>query len=182
MSKTGGGRGTNQYAVRGASQAARQDASVLDGLAGEQVAPDAAPASAPTPAPAHRPSVISRLVQHPPVNFGRPCTSLRASGRPCRRSVRGDTPRCPRCYDELSQSPNIWQRALLARDPAALPERVAWRLARDPVAAVAAEMAHRSDLTDEIRSYLASSPHRLVQKTLQRAEVGSLATEASATS
>ena len=35
MSKTGGGRGTNQYAVRGVSQASSQDAAVLDDLAGD---------------------------------------------------------------------------------------------------------------------------------------------------
>lgn len=180
MAKTGGGRGTNQYQVRGISQASRQDASVLDGLAGEQVAPTATPTSVTDPTP--RASVISRLVQHPPVNFGRPCRSLRTSGRPCRRSVHGDAQRCPKCYDDLSHSPHIWQRALLARDPAPLPEQVAWRLAHDPVAAVAAEMACRSDLTDEIRSYLASSSHRLVQKTLQRSEVALSFAEAPAAS
>ena len=33
MGKTGGGRGTNQYQVRGVSQASSQDAAVLDDLA-----------------------------------------------------------------------------------------------------------------------------------------------------
>ena len=33
MGKTGGGKGTNQYGVKGVSQASRQDAAVLDGLA-----------------------------------------------------------------------------------------------------------------------------------------------------
>ena len=34
--KTGGGRGTNQYAVRGVSQASRQSVAVLDDLATEE--------------------------------------------------------------------------------------------------------------------------------------------------
>jgi hypothetical protein len=34
MGKTGGGKGTNQYAVRGASQAGRQGTAVLDDLSG----------------------------------------------------------------------------------------------------------------------------------------------------
>ena len=36
MSKTGGGRGTNQYAVRGVSQANQQEADVVDGLAASE--------------------------------------------------------------------------------------------------------------------------------------------------
>ena len=35
MSKTGGGIGTNQHGIRGASQTNKQDPSVLDGLAGD---------------------------------------------------------------------------------------------------------------------------------------------------
>lgn len=169
MGKTGGGRGTNQYALRGVSQVQHQDAAVLEGLSRDQESPQGT-----RPAPvAERRSLVSRVVMHPPINFGQPCTSLRRSGRPCRHSVRGQGVRCPRCYEELSRSPEIWQRALLARDPAPLPEQVAWRLARDPVAAVAAEVAKRHDISDEMRAYLASSPHRLVQKTLQRSETAS---------
>lgn len=39
MGKTGGGKGTNQYAVRGVSQVSRQDASVLDGLGSDPTEP-----------------------------------------------------------------------------------------------------------------------------------------------
>jgi hypothetical protein len=44
MSKTGGGAGTNQYAVQGVSQANRQDTAVLDGLAGNPSTPPEVPA------------------------------------------------------------------------------------------------------------------------------------------
>jgi hypothetical protein len=37
MTKTGGGKGTNQYAVKGVSQASRQSTAVLDDLAAEVV-------------------------------------------------------------------------------------------------------------------------------------------------